>query len=82
MDGVQDGPRRELDFFSSRTFAAVIVILLYKVTRFILVFLEFVSYGIDGHTGIGTRSIWFIYVVLYYRACVRIMQLLRFPVKL
>lgn len=79
MDGIQDGPSRKLEFFSSRTFATVIVIVVYKLTRSLILAGDYVSYSIDGNAGIGTRSIWFVYVVLWYRAMVRVMQMLRLP---
>jgi len=79
IDGIQDGPGRVLDFFSGRTSATFIIVVLYKLTRGLLLLLNYAGYLTDGDSTMPPIAEWFIYLVLYYRAFVRLMQLFRLP---
>jgi len=78
-DGMGDGRRRVVTLFNSRAGTLVIVILLYKLTRFIPFTLNYIAYNMTGKAGHVTGSIWFLFAMLYYRAWLRAMQGLRFP---
>jgi len=80
MDGIRDGSGREVVFFSGHTFATVLIMLLYKLTRCFLLLFTYLGYLVDGNAGLVVKSEWFLYVILYYRASVKLMQLLRVPI--
>jgi len=79
IDGIQDGPGRVLDFFSGRTYASFLILVLYKLTRGLLLLGNYAGYLADGDATIPPLMEWFIYLMLYYRAFVRLMQLFRLP---
>mmetsp|Transcript_12224 Transcript_12224/g.21710 ORF Transcript_12224/g.21710 Transcript_12224/m.21710 type:complete len:1178 (+) Transcript_12224:59-3592(+) len=81
VDGMQDGPERKLAFFSSRTYACFFVLFIFKFIRVFITVGDVASTAIDGHSYQSEilGDVWFINLMLYYRAIVRLMQLCRIP---
>jgi len=76
IDGMQDGPERTLAFFSSRTGAIFVLLMLYKFSRVFILWGEELTYYLDGSDAWFPVNAWFIYVMLAYRALVRVLQAL------